>query len=78
MKRYENFNMELDDFGTLVIYANNYNYVICEIQDCENLSQEEINRLADEELLYLELITGEYFSAKSDEVAEQNIAGVKE
>ena len=62
--KFFNFQRTLDDYdGTVMtITANNGYYVIAEISDCGNMSEKELDNLADEVLKEQGLIKDSYFS----------------
>lgn len=70
--KYKNFQYDIED-GKLVIYANDFTFIVGTISDCETLSTEEKNRLADEVLKEDGLIKDKYFTAETDEEADSNI-----
>lgn len=61
---YHNFQRFIDDYdkSTMIITANNYDNLIAEISGCENMSDKELDNLADEILVEKGLIKDKYFS----------------
>ena len=59
---YYEFNYEVNEHtGTMTIY-NNDNHVVAEVSLCQDLTEDELNNLADEILAEKGLITDNYFT----------------
>ena len=69
----KNFTKYLTEEGTLIIYGDDGYYIIAEISECENNTEEELNVIADDTLTNLGYIKGSYFTAETDEIAQSNI-----
>ena len=70
----KNFTKEVDEWGVMTVYGDNGYWQLAEIGECGELSEVELNSLADECLNDLGYIKGNYFTAETDEEASKSIA----
>lgn len=69
------FTYEVDDDGVMTVYYiyEDEWYSICDIAECGELPDTELNSIADECLFDLGYVNGDYFQADTDEQAKGNV-----